>query len=578
MNIERKMQTPEEAQMSSPLTLADVRERVLADPELSDSKRSNVASSLKRFAHVLHVPPQTSPAEFQIYRAKIKVFIPAQYGLSTKRWQNILADVKFAFDRYRIKPKTRGQLPPPVMPAWAELRQLVRGDYHRQNSLSRFMTYCSIHGIEPSAVCDQTLEQFQTWLETGTFSKDPAKLARQTIKAWNNCVSNVSGWPDTVLHLEPARDLYGATWEELPQSLRDDMDRWLHRLQGLDLIDEDGPSNPVSITTAENYRYTLRQLIGALRRAGDDTSDIRTLSDLVLPERVVKAFEYLQSRTGKKESSMLAHIASRVLAIARYHVKLPKDDIKKLSRLQHRVSPDHVGLTPKNRERLAQFESESNQELLLGLPLLTFEELTDKTKVTHSDAMRAQSALVVELLLFMPVRRKNLVSLNLNTHVRYQQDGRRTRIFIQFSKDEVKNHVDLNFELPEETIELWQTYLEHYRSRLLVGPDAGFLFPGGKAGTHKAPEQLGRNVSGFIKRETGLHVNLHLFRDIAAFLYLQDNPGDYETVRRTLAHLKMETTTNNYTGLETQAATRHFDEAIIKRRRKLLRRDEEDAS
>ena len=56
---------------------------------------------------------------------------------------------------------------------------------------------------------------------------------------------------------------------------------------------------------------------------------------------------------------------------------------------------------------------------------------------------------------------------------------------------------------------------------------------------------------------------MHLMRHLGAKLYLDENPGAYEVVRRVLAHKSMSTTINSYTGLETEAAVRHFDAVIL---------------
>jgi site-specific recombinase XerD len=62
-------------------------------------------------------------------------------------------------------------------------------------------------------------------------------------------------------------------------------------------------------------------------------------------------------------------------------------------------------------------------------------------------------------------------------------------------------------------------------------------------------------------------VHPHLFRHIGAKLFLDDNPGAYEVVRRVLGHRAIATTTNFYTGLETAAAVRHFDATILNLRK-----------
>jgi integrase len=59
-------------------------------------------------------------------------------------------------------------------------------------------------------------------------------------------------------------------------------------------------------------------------------------------------------------------------------------------------------------------------------------------------------------------------------------------------------------------------------------------------------------------------MNTHLFRHATAKIYLDANPGGYEVVRRVLGHRSSDTTSRYYTGLETAAAVRHFDDTILK--------------
>ena len=52
-------------------------------------------------------------------------------------------------------------------------------------------------------------------------------------------------------------------------------------------------------------------------------------------------------------------------------------------------------------------------------------------------------------------------------------------------------------------------------------------------------------------------------RHIGAKLYLDQNPGAYEVVRRVLGHKSLSTTVNNYTGRKLEAAVKHFDAVIL---------------
>jgi integrase len=64
-------------------------------------------------------------------------------------------------------------------------------------------------------------------------------------------------------------------------------------------------------------------------------------------------------------------------------------------------------------------------------------------------------------------------------------------------------------------------------------------------------------------RFTGLQFNPHLFRHLAAKLFLEQRPGQYEVVREVLGHASMRTTTGSYTGGEARAAGDHFAEVVL---------------
>ena len=73
-------------------------------------------------------------------------------------------------------------------------------------------------------------------------------------------------------------------------------------------------------------------------------------------------------------------------------------------------------------------------------------------------------------------------------------------------------------------------------------------------------------MRGMILKRTGLIINPHLFRALGAKLYLDQNPGGYEVVRRMLGHTSLSTVINAYTGLESVSAARHFDQTLRKLR------------
>ena len=69
-----------------------------------------------------------------------------------------------------------------------------------------------------------------------------------------------------------------------------------------------------------------------------------------------------------------------------------------------------------------------------------------------------------------------------------------------------------------------------------------------------------------VKQRCGLLVNPHLFRHIAAKLYLEAHPGAYGVVRLLHGHKSVDTTTRFYCGTETAAALQHYDDHILQLR------------
>ena len=218
-------------------------------------------------------------------------------------------------------------------------------------------------------------------------------------------------------------------------------------------------------------------------------------------------------------------------------------------------------MTAKNRERLRSLDDRGNALALIGLPA-KLRQLAEQDRQPYRAALTMQMAVGIEILLMAPIRVGNLCALDIERHlIRPNRNG--SALHVVLDSAEVKNGEPLEYPLPVSSIELLECYLARFRPTLaLPGNTALFLGRGGTKHIGTMRTQLCRTVF----RHTGLRVHPHLFRHIGAKLFLDNNPGAYEVVRRVLGHRSIETTTAFYTGLETAAAVRHFDAAILKLR------------
>jgi integrase len=169
-----------------------------------------------------------------------------------------------------------------------------------------------------------------------------------------------------------------------------------------------------------------------------------------------------------------------------------------------------------------------------------------------------------------PIRLRNLQTLHRERHlVRLPGRRREARVRLVIPGEETKNGEPLDFPLPPELVRILDLYLERHRPQLVASEaDQGWLFPG-RGGGLKHAVSLGVQISGAVRRHTGLLVHPHLFRHLAAKLALQEAPGNYEQARRLLGHKSIDTTTSYYTGFDSAQAAAVYQAQLLERRLRL---------
>jgi integrase len=305
----------------------------------------------------------------------------------------------------------------------------------------------------------------------------------------------------------------------------------------------------------------IRSFASALVLRGHDPGTITSLSDLVQIEAFKEGLRFLIGRSGGKATTAVYDFASSLKAIARHHLRLEQAHLDQMTVIIRRLDIGHRGLTDTNRARLRQLDDPQNTVALLRLPHKLI-GIAARNPRAHAGALQAQTAIAIEILMMAPMRLGNLVRLDIERHL--LRPGRDKEMHIVIEPEDVKNREPLDYPLPPQSVELIARYERDFRPRLAPSGSTA-LFPGRRGGP-KAPHTLAKQISETVHAYTGMRMHPHLFRHAMAKLFLAANPGQYETVRRVLAHRSISTTTNFYTGLETAAAVRHFDDTILRLR------------
>jgi integrase len=545
--------------------MSDLIALIRADEGLTASRRANLVSSINRFCGALTYSVSEVPANHWYFRERLKRFHPLEVGLTKKRWQTIKADVSFALKRGGI---AKGQPRPfaALSPDWLALKEQLPSQTFR-HGLSRLMRYCTVQGVKPTDVSDELIKGYDAAYRRESFKINPDRHLRSVCQLWNKLPALLPELGLQPVTLPSFRESYTAPWETLPTTFREEVDAWLHSLsQATDLLSDEGPLRPLRPASIIAYRYAIRQSFAALVQSGTKPESITSLSTLIQGDNGKAILKVFLDRNGGKSSSMISNIAWVLVLIAKAARPSDPEAVEKLQRYRKKLSVRSAGLRPRPRNALRPFADARNIEKVIQFPIRVHERLSRKTTLTPADARLMQVAVALELLLMRPIRRKNLAALRMGENV--VRSGR--SMFIVLPSEEVKNKVELDYRIPAESAVLIDFYVKNLLPLFGANPK-GWLFPGENPERHKADEQLGRQFTKTIKEATGLSLYPHLTRHLGAFLYLKENPGAFEIVRRVLAHKSLTTTMRSYVGFDDESAVRMFDTVILRIRESINR-------
>ena len=169
-------------------------------------------------------------------------------------------------------------------------------------------------------------------------------------------------------------------------------------------------------------------------------------------------------------------------------------------------------------------------------------------------------ALAIEILLFVPLRRENLVGLHVDRDfIRSGPRQRITEILIQGS--ETKNGEIFHWGVADSIVELIELWMKNFHP-VLAESDNRFVFPGA-GGTSRDACEFGNYLGELVEREVGAEFNMHVARHFAVVRYLRKHPGQYAVVSKLLGHKDVRTTINFYCGLEAEAAARLVNKTVL---------------
>jgi integrase len=528
--------------------------------DLSPAERTHWPCALRRIARALGRPPESIAARWGAVALKVNLLHHTDSGVEWKTLANHKSNAKRAlhwFQKDHDLPK-RGT---PLIPEWKALRRLISNP-SQLAKLSGLIRYCSMKGILPAQVDDAVVDDYMRYRAKTTALATDTKARRAIARAWN-ASRRLKGWPQQTLPEPPLKKASEwPRWEDFPFSLREEVETHLKSLTRPRRGFDGKRLSPCKASTIRTRKTDLISLAKKSVRLGTPIESLASLSALLNPELIERVIDKEWEQAGPEPKTTTIDLGKKVLAVARSVGGLGAAALEQLDEIKAKLEKHRKdGLTPKNMSLVRKILNGKVWERVVNHPTALMKKArSQQDHASMKAAVTAEVAVAIAILTVAPVRASNLATIRLDENL-IKPGGLGSNYLLVFPHYDVKNRVDLTFELDEYVTGLIEEYVQEYRPSVLRGTNADWLFPGTMGGS-KDPHLFGIQITNRIQKATGLRITIHQFRHAAAAIYLKHHPGDYETVRRLLGHRNIRTTVNFYCGLETIQASREFGKII----------------
>lgn len=544
-------------------TFADMMEAIDAATDLPEQTRRHWRSSVAGIAKAFDQPPELIPARFSAARARMAALHHVPLKWTAKTLANHRSNTKAALIWYA---KEKEILPHGVAlsPAWDRLRaQLI--DPSSRYRLLPLMRFCSGVHVEPDAVDEVVIDRYTDHRARTTTRPSDAASRRILARLWNAAIGNIDGWPNVHLVEPPVKGAAGPVWEDFPEGLREDVERYLMGLAEIHRNKQGQRSRPCKTSTLTTRK---RELVAAARMAAKVGVPIGTLTSLramIHPDVAEKILRGYWPDDQDSPTTYTINLSCQFIGIAHGIGGFDQLALRRLGDLQFALEEYRDdGMTEKNLALIRLVLTDGVWSRVVNLPKQLMQQA--RLQWHHAPvraAVMAQIAVAIAILTVAPIRLGNLTSIRLGENLA-KLGGPASNFWLTFPKYDVKNRVPLQFNLDDMVTAIINEYVHDFRSVLMRGSNADWLFPG-KAGTHKEKISFSTQIVERIEKSTGLRITVHQFRHAAGALILKHRPGEYELVRRILAHKSVQTTKDFYLSLETTQASDIFTD-IVRRR------------
>ncbi len=336
---------------------------------------------------------------------------------------------------------------------------------------------------------------------------------------------------------------------------------WAAALASGDLLEPDGLAAHWSAATRRTIAKGYGRWIAWLTETGELDSAAPPVAR-VTPERIAGYVRHLRERNASST------VAARVLQLREaLRVMAPGTDLTRLRRVVNALRALAMPARPK-RQRIR-----TPRELFaLGFRLMHRAEAEEVRRSPRDRAVLYRDGLMIALLSSCPVRLRNLLSMMIGQHL-----VRRGEVYwVVFQEEETKTRRPIEVPLPQALTAAIDRYIEQHRPWLLRRASDGVLVETDALWISERTNMLKASgthycLTTITKRELGVSINPHFFRDCVATAIMIEDPEHAHSAAVVLGHTSLATTERYYVQAQAIEAARRYQGFMVELRRQHLK-------
>jgi integrase len=555
MSKKAKFRTSSSAVVETP-TVATVRAALKRPGPLAGTRLRDMQSAVRCVARLLGNEPEAIALDMEAIGAGLGAISPLAAGMTAKRFANIKSDFVAAVAVSGVKP-ILVSVKKDLSPKWVKLFKSLPGR-RAHIGLSRFARHASAKGVEPAGVNDAVFVNFISEVRQGSLHRNPNALYRQVTLIWNEAASD----PSLGLQMVTVPSFRGPP-KRIDRALlrpefKEDADQYLSWCGGADPFAADARQKALAPRTLRLSRDQIHAAVSALAHSGIDPKFVRALADLVTVDNFKRILRWRVEHSGGEKNSFNHYLARMLVRVAREWVKVDAVTLAELKRMASKLPAPKRELTPKNKATLRQFDDPQALRRLARLPEQLWKEVKNEPKPSFRTLAKAQAALGIGILNYMPIRPENLWELTFDTHLFLRSAAEATST-LELPPSEVKNETEVAFDIPRHLVKM----LLDYRDRIapkIIGRRPLRLFVR-VDGRPKSQTMVAILVKSYALKRAGVVLTPHQYRHLNAKIVLDAHPGAFEAVKQLLGHKSLKTTLI-YAGIDRRRAGLHQQKLI----------------